>query len=185
MKISPTARKHLTLFVMVLFAVIILDQAIAILTVNHRPVHQPGPYWNWGAHHFLSYTGLSGAAAYNDTLSEIWFAETMTFILAPLILIWLYRRLDMRFWIPWVLTGTVALFGIWANIGRVYSQNSSVGPPQITEILHDGAYSPIHKNVNVDYMLESEFMEFMAAQLLFIVPFSLGYLVSNRSERSI
>jgi hypothetical protein len=180
MKISPTIRKHLKLFVIMLVAVIILDQIVAILTVSHRPVHQPGPYWNWGAHHFLQYTGLSGAAAYNDTLSEIWFAETMTFILAPLLLIWLYRRLNLKFWTPWILTGLVAILAIVSNFDRVYSVNSAVGPPQFTEIFHDGANSPIHKNVDVDYMLETEFWEFLTAQLLFIVPFSIGYLATRK-----
>jgi len=184
MKIPSTVYKHLTIFVIVLSAVIVLDQAIAFLTVDQRPINQPGPRWNWGAHQFLGYTGLRGAAVYNNTLQEIWFAETIAFILAPLILIWLYRRFDFKFWTPWIVTGLVAIFAVFANFDRVYSRNSAVGPPQFTEILHDGASSPIHKSMDTDYMLESVFWEFLAAQFLFIIPFTLSYLVSNRLQQS-
>jgi hypothetical protein len=183
-KKHATLRKHLKLFVVALGVVILVDQIIDILNavaISRRPVHQPGPYWNWGAHDFLGGTGLSGLAAYNETLNEIWFAETMVFILVPLILIWFYRRPDFKFWTPWILTGLVAFFAVFVNFAHVYSQNWSVSPPQYTETLHDGAYSPIHKNLDKDYLLGSAFGEFLTAQLLFIIPFTIGYLATRKS----
>jgi hypothetical protein len=127
------------------------------------------------------YTGaLTPNAAFNDLLSEVWFAETIAVVALPFLLFFIRRKSKTKLRLaPWILAAAVMFFGIITRGWTIYQQYHTGAETGTTallyEIHHGASYYPLYYD-NIDPEIESVAPYFLRAQVPILLGFGAGYL---------
>jgi hypothetical protein len=173
------------LFLALTTLIVLIDQIIGV--VSRFFYHGNTALWSRGSYDFMYNFADPFPAGFNSMLFELWFAETIAFILMPIGLYLLRKRVKVRLF-PWILAGIVTLLGLCISLSLSYGEDSISDPFHthgfvFTQELHYGVRLALSNNPSgPDPMLFSCFPYFLESHLLFLIPLAIGYGLSKGYE---
>ena len=126
------------------------------------------------AGNYSFYSGmLESYEAFNELIQEIWFAETITIILLPLILILVNKKSNTKLLFTCVIAAIVMIFGVIDRFETFRQEFKNTMPDAYA--IHTGAsYFPLYED-SIDPTLQSVAPYFLRAQIPILIGVAVGY----------